>query len=145
MALYTRRQLALLFTLLAAGGVGRAVQEWRAAYPDLAAGLEQFDRAPPAPPPGPPSADRARAADRQRGGEALGHRAPRRVDLNAATAEELTRLPGVGPVLALRILETRHLRGRFGSLDDLRQVKGLGGATVERLRPLVMIGESRVR
>jgi competence ComEA-like helix-hairpin-helix protein len=143
-ALYTRRQLALLFTLLAAGGVGRAVQEWRAAYPELAAGLEQFDRAPEAQDgqgPGPPSSDRAREAHGQRGAEALGHRAPRRVDLNAATAEELTRLPGVGPVIAARILESRERRGRFGGLHDLRQVKGLSAITLERLRPLVTIRE----
>jgi competence protein ComEA len=142
-ALYTRRQLALLFTLLAAGGVGRAVQEWRAAYPELAAGLEQFDRAPEAQhgqEPGPPSSDRARE-DGQRGAGALGHRAPRRVDLNGATAEELTRLPGVGPVIAARILESRERRGRFGGLDDLRQVKGLNAITLERLRPLVTIRE----
>lgn len=127
MALYTRHQLLLLFTLLAAGGVGLGVREWRAAYPALAERLEQFDRE--------PSSGEGQEAD------ARAHREHRRIDLNAATDDDLRRLPGVGPVLAARILETRARRGRFGGLDDLRQVKGLRAATLERLRPLVTIGE----
>jgi competence protein ComEA len=68
------------------------------------------------------------------------HREPR-LDLNAATVEDLRQLPGVGPVLAARILETRHRSGRFGGLDELRHVKGLGRAKLERLRPLVTLGD----
>jgi competence protein ComEA len=151
--LYTRHQLALLFSLLAAAGVGLAVREWRAAYPAAAERLERFDRAPEGQAPGPRTfgtplgaqrplqprptqPGRAREAALQREVAAHGPR----IDLNAATAEDLTRLPGVGPALAARILETRQRRGRFGALDDLRLVKGLGGAGLDRLRPRVTIG-----
>jgi competence protein ComEA len=65
-------------------------------------------------------------------------RAPRAgVDLNAAGAAELVALPGVGPVMAQRILEYRAAHGPFASLADLRRVKGIGPRTCERLAPLV--------
>lgn len=56
-----------------------------------------------------------------------------RVDVNHASAGELVSLPGVGPVLAERIVAERR-RGRFRDLDDLTRVPGVGLATVERLR-----------
>ncbi|MGW5363728.1 ComEA family DNA-binding protein [Actinopolymorpha pittospori] len=48
------------------------------------------------------------------------------VDLNTATAAELETLPGVGPVLAQRILDFRAEHGRFVSIEDLREVSGIG-------------------
>lgn len=51
------------------------------------------------------------------------------------------RLPGVGPALAARIVAAREAIGRFHSVDDLDRVRGLGRAKVERLRPLVVVGE----
>ncbi len=53
-----------------------------------------------------------------------------KLNVNSASAEELQRLPGVGPVLASRIIAARP----FGSLEDLRQVKGIGGKRYEQLR-----------
>jgi competence ComEA-like helix-hairpin-helix protein len=60
-------------------------------------------------------------------------RGPALVDLNAAGAEELQRLPGVGPVLAGRILEERAAGGPFRSVDDLVRVPGMGPARVRAL------------
>ena len=51
------------------------------------------------------------------------------------------RLPGVGPVLARRILETRETAGRFAAVDDLAGVRGVGRAKLERLRPFVGVLE----
>jgi competence ComEA-like helix-hairpin-helix protein len=56
-----------------------------------------------------------------------------RLDLNAAGAEELVRLPGVGPVMAARILAERETGGPFASLEDLARVPGVGAARVRVL------------
>lgn len=61
------------------------------------------------------------------------------VSLNGATAQELDGLPGVGPALAKRILDEREKRGGFGELEDLLAVRGIGTATLERLRPLLTV------
>ena len=66
-------------------------------------------------------------------------RKPVRVDLNRASREELERLPGVGPVMAERILGLRESLGRFRGLAELQSIRGIGSATIERLRPLVII------
>jgi hypothetical protein len=54
------------------------------------------------------------------------------VFLSTAPAESLDLLPGVGPVLASRIIEARRARGPFASWDDVLAVKGIGPRTVER-------------
>ena len=65
------------------------------------------------------------------------------VDLNRAGAAELEALPGVGPVLAERILETRRRLGGFRSVDQLLEVKGVGPAVLERLLDRVRLGPGR--
>jgi competence ComEA-like helix-hairpin-helix protein len=62
------------------------------------------------------------------------------LDLNAATAEELDALPGVGPATAAKILEYRAAHGGFGAVDELDAVSGIGPATLEKIRPLVTVG-----
>ena len=62
-----------------------------------------------------------------------------KVDLNRASADELTTLPGVGPVLAQRMVEWRKTHGRYRSVDDLQEVKGIGKKRMEQLRPLVIV------
>jgi competence protein ComEA len=49
-----------------------------------------------------------------------------RVDLNTATVEQLTVLPGVGPALAARIIEYRKKSGAFHSAEELLNVRGIG-------------------
>ena len=61
------------------------------------------------------------------------------VDLNTADLAALDALPGVGPVLAERILEWRGTNGGFTSVDDLDEVSGVGPAVLESLRPLVTV------
>lgn len=60
-----------------------------------------------------------------------------RVDLNRATAADLEELPGVGPVLAGRIVSHRDERGPFTEPVELRSVSGIGEATWASLRDLV--------
>ncbi|HEX4611060.1 MAG TPA: helix-hairpin-helix domain-containing protein [Urbifossiella sp.] len=59
------------------------------------------------------------------------------IDVNAASAEELQRLPGVGPVMAGAIAAGRPFR----SVNDLDRVRGIGTKTLEKLRPLVVVRE----
>jgi competence protein ComEA len=61
------------------------------------------------------------------------------VDVNTATLAELDTLPGVGPVLAQRILDWRAENGRFTSIEELGEVSGIGDAVLARLRPLVRL------
>ncbi|MBY8875148.1 helix-hairpin-helix domain-containing protein [Micromonospora sp. PLK6-60] len=62
-----------------------------------------------------------------------------RVNLNTATLAELDTLPGVGPVLAQRIIAHRDQLGGFRSVGDLRQVEGIGDARYEQLKDLVTV------
>ena len=60
------------------------------------------------------------------------------VRINSASAGELQQLPGIGPALAQRIVETRN-RGRFTSADDLLRVPGIGKAKLAKLRAYVEV------
>ncbi len=62
-----------------------------------------------------------------------------RVDLNQAPRAELLQLPGVGPALVERIEAHRRERGGFRSVDELTEVRGIGPATLARLRPWVCV------
>lgn len=61
------------------------------------------------------------------------------LDLNAATAAELDVLPGIGPVLADRIIEWRTSHGPFASVDQLREVPGIGEAKYTQLKSKVRV------
>ena len=62
------------------------------------------------------------------------------VDLNAATAAQIEALPGIGPSLARRIVAHRDSAGPFVDLTALCDVRGIGPALAQRLRPLVTFG-----
>ena len=64
-----------------------------------------------------------------------------KINLNTASAEELTSLPGIGEVLAARIVAYREEHGPFQTLDDIMQVSGIGSKVVEEIRDLVTVGD----
>ncbi len=133
-----------MLLIVGAAGAGLAIDHWRRASPELVERLERVDRAErPAPEtaagdvrspaPAPPRAPRERAAREPRR-EAVTPEAP--LDVNRASVPELARLPGLGPVLAARIVQARP----FAALDELARVPGLRRVTLERVRPLLSAG-----
>lgn len=63
-----------------------------------------------------------------------------RIELNRVGEVDLDRLPGVGPSTAKAIVESRDRRGGFGALEELLEVRGIGPATLEKIRPHVELG-----
>jgi len=63
----------------------------------------------------------------------------RRVNINAADLDELVGLKGIGKVLAGRILEYRSQKGQFGSIDDIKNVKGIGPALFDKLKDEITV------
>ena len=63
-----------------------------------------------------------------------------RVNINSASADELARLPGIGPAKARAIIEHRTTEP-FHKPDDLRRVKGIGDKLYERVKDQVTVGE----
>lgn len=61
------------------------------------------------------------------------------IDINRATEAELDGLPGIGPAVARRIVAYRDSVGRFGKIEDLDSVKGIGPVLLEKVRPLVVV------
>jgi competence protein ComEA len=61
------------------------------------------------------------------------------ININTATASQLETLPGVGPVLAGRIISWREINGLFPSVETLGEVAGIGPVLLENLRPLIAV------
>lgn len=61
------------------------------------------------------------------------------IDINAATAADFETLPGVGPVLAERIVDYRESNGGFQSIDQLADVSGIGPSIMGQIRELVRV------
>jgi competence ComEA-like helix-hairpin-helix protein len=157
MLAYTRRQIVLLFVVVAVGAGGLAIDRWRRGNPDVVAYLESLDRAPAPttshepvarrPPPRTPAMSSPSVPASR--GSAARHESTRSrqahvddgmpLDVNLASAADFERLPGVGRALAARIVDARTRDGPFGSVDDLRRVRGVGEATLERLRPRLAV------
>ena len=66
-----------------------------------------------------------------------------RVNINTASASELDALPGIGPVLAQRIIDRRTEQGPFTSVEELLEVDGIGQATLDGLREFITVKETK--
>ena len=65
------------------------------------------------------------------------------VDVNSASVEELMSVPGIGQVVAQRIVEFREKNGPYKSVDDLLKVQGIGEKSLAKLRDHLSAGKSK--
>lgn len=63
------------------------------------------------------------------------------IDINRASAEELTRIPGIGEAMARRIIDFRDKEGPFRRVEDLMKVKGIGEKSFQKLKAYVKVGK----
>jgi len=61
------------------------------------------------------------------------------VNINTATLSELDTLPGIGPVYSQRIIDYRTQKGGFKTKEEIKEIKGIGDATYEKIRDLISI------
>ncbi len=66
-----------------------------------------------------------------------------KIDINNASQKELMKLPGIGAVIAERIVEYREVNGRFKSIDEIKKVKGIGNAKFEKIKDMITVGEMK--
>ena len=62
-----------------------------------------------------------------------------KININEATADELTKLPGVGKSTALRIIDYREKNGNFQEIEDLKKVKGIGKSKFKKLENFICV------
>ena len=62
-----------------------------------------------------------------------------KININTASAEELTQLQGVGPKYAAKIVEYREQKGPFASPEDIMKIPGIGPATFEKNKELIVV------
>ena len=63
----------------------------------------------------------------------------KKVNINQATQSELETLPGIGPSIASRIIEYRQQNGKFNTIEDLKNVKGIGDAKFENVKKYIVV------
>ena len=61
------------------------------------------------------------------------------MNINSANQEELETLPGVGPTLAVRIIEYRNSNGKFEKVEDVQNVKGIGDSKFTNIKEYICI------
>ena len=133
------RLMMVMLTMAVVCWIGWNVPASRDAEMLHAAGLGEGNRSPDAPLPTNEVTPGADATTETRQAMPSRHGPMAALNLNEATQRDFERLPGIGPVLAGRIVEYRGVRGPFRDVEQLRRVKGIGKKTFERIRPLVVV------
>ncbi len=69
-----------------------------------------------------------------------------KVNINTATEEQISVLPGIGPKLASEVIKYRNTIGKFGAIEDLKKVNGVGDKKLEKIRNFVVVeGETTIK
>ena len=63
----------------------------------------------------------------------------KKVNINTATQEELDALPGIGPSIAAKIIDYREQNGKFNSIEEIKEVSGIGDAKYEKIKASITI------
>ena len=106
---------------------------------------QQNQRSPSTPRPAPAKAAHGvnQVEEREKAGQKKldGNRSapPTLLDINRGTKEEIQALPGIGPVLADRIIQHRESQGRFEKIEDLTAIQGIGDTRLAELRGLIKV------
>ena len=64
-----------------------------------------------------------------------------KININNAALEELDKLPGIGPVKAKSIIDYREKYGKFDSIEEITNIRGIGDKTFENLKDSITVGE----
>lgn len=138
---FTRNELTAVLVLSTVFLVGSAIKLWTPAtatrtvlpefsYASLDSQFLSLSRAP---------RDTASAPRRSATRKSAQTLARQSIELNSATADELQKLPGIGPAIARRIVAYREEHGDFNEPGDVSSVKGIGPRTLERIRAYLIV------
>ena len=131
-----RKIIILLVVVILAGGAYWMLKHFHPALflgePDLV--VETEAAAPLPTPSSPPTSSSVPAVSPQPSAGLSTPSDGARININTATSQELQTLRGIGPAMAQRIIEYRQTSGRFSTVDDLTNVKGIGEKTLEKIR-----------
>ena len=61
------------------------------------------------------------------------------ININQASLEELDKLPGIGPAYAQKIIDWRDQNGDFSNIEEIKNIKGIGDKTFEKLKDLISV------
>lgn len=64
-----------------------------------------------------------------------------KININTASATDLDKLPSIGPVRAGDIIAYRESKGGFKTIEEIKNIKGIGDATFEKMKDLITVGE----
>ncbi|MDO8495682.1 MAG: helix-hairpin-helix domain-containing protein [bacterium] len=79
------------------------------------------------------------AGSQSQGSSAKGQVVTGKVNINTANAAQLDTLPGIGTAYAQRIIDYRNSHGGFKSIEEIKNVKGIGDKTFEKMRELISV------
>lgn len=63
------------------------------------------------------------------------------IDINKADAAQLKKLPGIGEVTAAKIIELRSTKGKFTSIDQLLEIKGIGSKKLNKIKKYIFLSD----